>query len=148
MDFKNHNAISWHQNQGKKRKDNYENNQIALINKNLQNILYQIEREVDKSKVELQEKHINRQLVSCHIWRIGYVDNFQNKKIALEQGVFIQLLLQLFDLERSKHIEVSVDQLMLGLGNIEWQLYIEYARRKQAIRRLSNNIELEITKTY
>lgn len=98
MDFTHRDAMNWYQNQEKKREDNYKNNQIGLINKNLQNILHQMEREIDKSRVEMQEKHINRQLQSCHIWNIGYINNFENKKIALEQGVFIQLLLQLFDL--------------------------------------------------
>lgn len=148
MGFKQHNAMSWHKKQEKKREENYQNNQVTLINKNLQNILHQIEKEIDKSEVEMQEKHINRQLVSCHIWKIGYANNFENKKIALEQGVFVQLLLQLSDLERSKHIEVKVDKLMLELGNTDWHLYLEYARRKQAIQRITSTEEEKITKLY
>ena len=95
MDFSQHYAMNWYQDQQKKKENNYQKGQISSINRNIQDILHRLESEIDKDKVAVQEKHINRHLVSCLIWRMGYINNFESERVALEQGVFLQLILKL-----------------------------------------------------
>ena len=123
-------GLKWYEEQEKKRKDRQEKSEVSLINRNLQNILRSVEKEIDKSQVKAQEGHINNLLISSNIWNMSYANNFENKKIALEQGIFIHLLLQMVNSDKRKRLEVEVDRFMRQLGNIDWSLYLEYAERK------------------
>lgn len=147
MDFSQHYAMNWYQDQQKKKENNYQKGQISSINRNLQDILHRLESEIDKDKVAVQEKHINRHLVSCLIWRMGYINNFESERVALEQGVFLQLILKLSESGNLKHYESQVERYMRNLGNIDWSLFLEFSRRKQAIQRITDNSE-PITKAY
>jgi hypothetical protein len=135
----NYFAVKWYEDQQQKKKDNYERGQVSLLNRNLQNILHQIEDKISKEYYEAQEKNINRKLVSSHLWNIGFLNNLENKEIALEQGVFLTLILHLEDsISNRAYLQQEVERYMRQLGDIDWGMYGEFNRRKHSILRIKD----------
>lgn len=142
----NYFAVKWYEDQQKKRENSYQNGQISLLNRNLQNVLHQIQDKIDIDKYKLQEGHVNRKLVSCHVWNIGYANNFESKEIAVEQAIFISLILHLEEaIENRRYLQQEVDRYMRQLGNFDWALYGEFGRRKQMIQRIKTSDDIKRT---
>jgi len=130
--------MDWHENEKRKKEDRYEKNQLSILNRNLQRILHQIERKIEKDLYKRQEQHVDRQLVSSHIWNLGYLNNLESKKVALEQGVFISLILHCEEsLEERTYLKREVERFMSQLGHFDYSLVGEFNRRKQLISRMA-----------
>lgn len=131
--------MKWYQDQQEKKNNSYEKGQISLLNKHLQRIFYQVADQIDKSKYQLQENHINRKLSHCHVWNIKYLNNEESKEIAVEQAVFLTLILHLeTSILNRRHLQEEVDRYMRQLGNFDWAMYGEYGRRTQIVKRIQD----------
>lgn len=129
-----HFAIQWYEDQKRRREERYENGQVSILNRRLQKVLNQIRPYIDEEVYERQIEQVNRHLYYAHIWRIENATDLERKEVAVEQAVFISLILHLEEsIENRHYLQDEVDRIMRQLGNFDWGMYGEYGRRKQYI---------------
>lgn len=131
----NFHSVHWFMQQQEKKKEAQEGRDVHLINRQLQQVLHEIESYVDKSTYQREANLVNRHLVQSSVWRITYVNNMENKQVALEQALFILTILSKEELERKTIWEREVDNQMRRLGDVDWGLYLTYGSRKRQIHR-------------
>lgn len=125
------NPFDWYQNEQQKRQDRRNANDVSLINRNLQQLLYRIEDKIDKEKYKEAVYRASHHLERCSIWRITYLNNMENAQVALAQGLFIAYILENEDeLEDRRFFENEVDIQMRRLGNVDWSLFLQYGESK------------------
>lgn len=123
--------VNWYHNEEKKRKDQQEKNEIFLLNRRLNEILGEIKHQIDVEKYKEQTEKIEQKLVQSTIWELCYLNNLENKEIVVEQGLLIMLIATNETLSNARSIKDEVERAMRQLGNIDWELYGEYNRRRR-----------------
>ncbi|WCK57024.1 hypothetical protein PP175_27940 (plasmid) [Aneurinibacillus sp. Ricciae_BoGa-3] len=126
--------LDWWQQQQQKKADAMRGNDIFLINQSLQRVLQQVQQHINREDYRKEAQKVQRYLVQCSVWKIGYRNNMENENVALEQALFIQLILSKEEIPHKAHLQKEVDRFMRQLGNLDWGMYGEYNRRKQSIR--------------
>lgn len=124
-----HPMIDWWMKEQEKKKDLVRANEIALINRQLQELLHRIAHKIDRAKYKKEADQAGRgKLVQCSIWNITYRNNMENPDVALSQGLLISYILKHEEMENKSRFQEEVDILMRRLGNVDWGLYLEYGR--------------------
>lgn len=139
----NFHAINWYEKQKAKQKESHRKHDITLINRQLNNILQHIEHEIEKDRFQVQERAMNRHLVQSSIWRMGYANNFENTDVAIEQAVFIYLLVSATESIPDYRLK-EVEGIMRRFGNTDWGKYGEFNRRIAVIRTQNKEIDLSV----
>lgn len=123
--------VNWYLNEEKKRKDQQEKNEISLLNRRLNQLLGEIKHQIDVEKYREKTQKIEQKLVQSTIWDLHYLNNLENKEIALEQGLLITYILSHETLSNTRYLMDEVERAMRQLGNVDWGLYGEYNRRRK-----------------
>ncbi|MFF2531311.1 hypothetical protein ACFVS2_20625 [Brevibacillus sp. NPDC058079] len=126
-----HHLDLWRNDQKRKR-DMMIANDIALLNRQLQELLHRMIPKIDQTKYQQEAERAGcRKLVKCTIWNIAYRNNMENPDVVLCQGLFIAYLLNSERNLEEKNLYVQkLDALMRRFRNIEWAKYRTYLRLK------------------
>lgn len=139
----NYFAVNWYEKQKSRREESIRNQDTSDINRQLNNILQQIESKIEKERFQLQEQSVQRHLVQSSIWQLGYRNNFENPQVAIEQAVLIYLVVLATESIPDYRLR-EVEGIMRRFGNIDWGQYGEFNRRIQRIGRKNKEINLSI----
>jgi len=128
-------AHQWYEKEQKRKEEFQKKQNISLINRNLQRILHQMEGSIHREDYEKEASVVNRMLIQSHIWNMTYANNFENGQVAVEQGLLIYTILMRESLENKTYYLNEVERYMRQLAHVDYNLYLEYGRRKQVISR-------------
>jgi hypothetical protein len=129
-----HFGMSWYENEQKKSKDRQEAQEVSNINRQLQRLLHQMDGKIDQKAYEREANAVNRYLAQSSVWQIGYINNMENPKVALEQALFIVYIALSENFDDSDHIQHEVERYVRQLGNVDWGMVGEYNQRIGHIR--------------
>lgn len=122
-------VLNWHLQQQRKRENEMNKNDIFLINQELKQLLQQVQSFINLDDFETEVREANRYIIQSSIWNVAYLNNLENKKVAVEQAKLIRTILKRNEMiPRGRSIEIQVEGLMRRLGNIDWGIYNDYRR--------------------
>lgn len=126
---------AWYERDRKKKKERERANDISLINRQLQQLLNEVKHKINWKKYEkvaniLEYRHRVKQ---SSLWNLSWANNFEDKEVALAQGVLIYHIIKNEELTDSALYLHRVDKLMKRLGSVDSGVYLKYCQLKDSI---------------
>jgi hypothetical protein len=126
--------LDWYHNQQEKKKEHMKNNEIFLINQELKRLLQRLQSFINRQDYVQEARKANRFVVQSSIWDVGYRNNMESEKVAVEQALLILTIVKREEeLAHSHAIKNETERLMRRLGNVDWSVYTDFRRQSQRI---------------
>lgn len=90
----NHFEMDWYMKEEQKREERLIKNQTHLLNQELARVILKLSSNVNESDYEDVIDEYNRELVQSSVWRLGYLNNFENPLVIGIQLAFIALIIE------------------------------------------------------
>lgn len=131
MNFNKWSVAGWYMNEQEKRKERMKAQDVSILNRQLQELLHEVQHKIDDWKLYEQIANTLEQdyrVSSSSLWNLTWANNYESEQVALAQGLLLAHILK-----RESHEEVTrwkhrLDGLMRRLGNVDWGIYLQYGR--------------------
>lgn len=90
----NHFAMDWYMKEEQKRKERLIKNQTYLLNQELARVILKLSSHVNESDYDDVIDDYNRELVRASVWKLCYLNNFENPLVIGVQLAFIALIIE------------------------------------------------------
>ena len=123
--------LDWYHKQEEKRKDSRRRNDISLINQELKSLLQRAQSFINREDYKEEARMANRVVQQSSIWNIGYINNMESERVAVEQALLLKVILKRDgeNIRHGKAMDSEVDYVMRRLGNVDWGIYTTYNQR-------------------
>lgn len=132
--------VQWWKKEEEKREQSRNESEIETLNRQFSNLIRKLEHKLDKSKYRDEENRVNRQLVSCSIWKLGYRNNFINPHVLALQAEWLLLILKKEEgegtIENEQHFKRELSNLIHRIRHVEMSVYSNFIRNHPDANRI------------